>query len=200
MRLRPNTLLVLLIASVVAAALAVVSSFASRGTQGHAGSDEQSAAQRIADAGITARIKTAFLLNPHLSSFGIDVDTDGGVVTLQGKVRSGIQKDLAGEIARHAEGVRAFRNELRVGGGPARDADEVDLTFSQAVIDATVSASVRTALDRDLDAGGIDVSTRWGTVTLKGHVATRAERDLAEKVAQDTAGVREVDNQLEVRG
>src|SRR5437867_3111079 len=59
--------------------------------------------QNIDDATITTRIKTAYLFNPHLNSFRINVNTQDCVVTLQGVVKTGIQKDLAGEIAKRSE-------------------------------------------------------------------------------------------------
>lgn len=158
--------------------------------------------QNIDDATITTRIKTAYLFNPHLNSFRINVNTQDCVVTLQGVVKTGIQKDLAGEIAKNVRSVRQVRNELRVGSGPVKDPEEVDRTFSQAVMDATTTASVKTALafTRGVKASDINVSTRWGTVKLEGEVAARSEKERAERAARMTEGVKEVENLLKVRG
>lgn len=104
-------------------------------------------------------------------SFRINVDTRDGAVTLQGVVRDDIQKDLAGAIAQSAEGV-----------------------------EGTTTATVKTALARGVKASDINVTTRWGTVTLAGSVATRAEMELASKTAEDVSGVKEVVNQIQVRG
>src|SRR5262245_5608201 len=59
---------------------------------------------KLSDAGITARIDTAYMVNPHLSATAIDVDTDHGVVTLSGKVPSDVHRDLAVAIAKSADG------------------------------------------------------------------------------------------------
>jgi len=164
---------------------------------------ETSVGQSLSDATTTAKIKTTYLFNPHLNTFRIDVDTRDGVVTVQGVVKTGIQRDLAGEIAKNAYGVRDVRNELKVSEGAVSNPDEMDRTFTQATLDATTTASVKMALalTRGVKASSdINVSTRWGTVTLEGEVRTQAEKQLATKTAQDTDGVKEVVNKLEVRG
>lgn len=69
-----------------------------------------------------------------------------------------------------------------------------------AVKDTDITAKVKTSLhddnmtkDRD-----IHVTTVNGVVTLRGDVATSAIADRAEKVAEDTSGVRSVRNHLHV--
>ena len=163
---------------------------------------DETLGQNIKDASLTAKIKTTYLFNPHLNSFRINVNTQDSAVTLEGVVKSGIQKDLAGEIAKNADGVRSVRNELRVAEGAVNDPDEVDRTFSQAVLDATTTASAKTALalTSDVRASDINVSTRWGTVTLTGVVKSRNEKRLAEETVRNTDGVKEVVNHLDVRG
>jgi len=156
----------------------------------------------VHDAATTVRIKTAYLFNRHLNAFRINVDTVDGAVTLQGVVKSSIQKDLAGEIARNADGVKVVRNELQVGDGPVDAPEEVDRTFSQAALDATTTASVKLALAiaKGVKASEIGVSTRWGTVVLSGQVTTRDEKKLAESTARGTEGVKDVVNEIQVRG
>ena len=163
---------------------------------------DETLGQKIDDATITARIKTAYLFNRHLNSFRINVDTQDSIVTLQGVVKSDIQRDLSGEIAKNVHGVRSVRNELQVSEGAVENPDELDRTFSQTVLDATTTASVKSALalTKGVKALDIDVSTRWGTVTLSGVVASKTEKQLAEEVARKTDGVKEVDNNLQVRG
>lgn len=168
------------------------------------GSNGRTAGDRAgaSDGLTTARIKTALLLNPHLNGFKIDVDTKDGAVRLTGSVPTSIQKDLAGEIAKSAGGVVRVTNDLQAGEGKVSEPDEKEKSFSQSVSDATTTASVKLALAvaKGVKAHDIDVSTRWGTVTLKGQVGTRAEKALAEKVAEDASGVKEVVNDISVRG
>jgi len=156
--------------------------------------------QKIDDAAITAKIKTTYLFNGHLNPFRININTDDGVVILQGVVRTDIQRDLAGEIAKNADGVRSVRNELQVSEGAVDNADQIDRTFSQAVLDASTTASVKSALalTKGVKASDINVTTRWGTVTLTGTVASKAEKKLAEGVTRNTEGVKEVEVKLQV--
>lgn len=63
-------------------------------------------------------------------------------------------------------------------------------------ITATVKA--RLAAEKELDAFGARVETREGVVTLRGEVGTRAEKELAGKLAEGIEGVRRVDNRLVV--
>lgn len=168
----------------------------------HADDKDQAVSSGIHDAATTARIKTAYLFNRHLNAFRINVDTEDGAVTLQGVVKSSIQKDLAGEIAKNAAGVKEVRNELRVTDGAVDAPEDVDRTFSQAALDATTTASVKLALTfaKGVKASDISVSTRWGTVMLSGLVATRDEKKLAETTARTTEGVKDVVNEIQVRG
>jgi osmotically-inducible protein OsmY len=154
------------------------------------------------DAAITARLKTTYLFNRHLDALRINVDTKDGAVALEGVVRDDIQKDLAGAIAEGADGVKTVRNDLRVGEGAVEEPDEVDRTFTQTVRDATTTATVKASLAvaKGVKASEIDVSTRWGTVTLAGTVATKAEKELALKTAEDVAGVKDVVNNIQVGG
>lgn len=75
-------------------------------------------------------------------------------------------------------------------------------TVSDAVSDATITASVKLALafERGVKATDINVDTDFGTVTLNGEVGSEAERQLAVKVAEDVGGVKEVVNRINVRG
>lgn len=186
----------------LAIALPVLFGCSTRGSQAGETQKQETIGQKIDDATITARIKTTYLFNRHLNPFRINVDTQDGVVTLEGVVKTDIQRDLAVAIAKSAKGVGSVRNELQVSEGAVENPDEVDRTFTQAVVDATTTASVKTALtfSKGVRASDIDVTTRWGTVTLQGTVASKAERQLAEEVTRKTDGVKEVENRIQVRG
>ncbi len=74
-----------------------------------AGSGDGSA---LADAAITASIKTDFLKDPDLSVLKIDVDTRDGVVTLNGLAANDAARQRAGRIAQGIKGVKEVRNYL----------------------------------------------------------------------------------------
>lgn len=50
-----------------------------------------------------------------------------------------------------------------------------------------------------MDASGIDVRTRNGTVQLSGSVRNAHEKASAEEIARGVQGVRDVRNRIEVR-
>ena len=66
------------------------------------------------DAAITYAVKTQFLADPGVSGLKINVDTDDGVVTLRGHVKSLAEADKASAIARRSRGVQSVINDLRV--------------------------------------------------------------------------------------
>ena len=78
----------------------------------------------------------------------------------------------------------------------------VETTPSAPVIDAdhALTSAVRTALEHQLGLYDLEVSVVDGKVSLGGSVSTPAEKEGAEKVAKEVAGVHSVDNQLLVKG
>jgi hyperosmotically inducible protein len=67
--------------------------------------------------------------------------------------------------------------------------------------DATLAAAVRSriATDAALGAEALEVSVQGGTVTLRGLVASNAERGSAERLVRTVAGVAVVNNLLKVK-
>jgi sporulation protein YlmC with PRC-barrel domain len=66
--------------------------------------------------------------------------------------------------------------------------------------DAALTAKVKAALtlNKSVPASTINVDSQNGIVTLRGEVNDQQTRELAEKIAQDTPGVREVRNHIYV--
>jgi len=71
---------------------------------------------------------------------------------------------------------------------------------ARAAVDKELAGRVKAALvaERTLNAHGIDVVARNGTVTLYGTAETRLRRDMAEKIAARVDGVKSVENKLAV--
>jgi osmotically-inducible protein OsmY len=67
--------------------------------------------------------------------------------------------------------------------------------------DAWITTKIQSKLvgDREIRARAIDVSTHDGVVTLTGHVLNEPLRQLAETLAKNTDGVKQVVNQLDVQ-
>jgi hyperosmotically inducible protein len=90
-----------------------------------------------------------------------------------------------------------------ISGGCARSESQTGetRTATDSIRDASTTAAVKLSLafERGVRAVDISVDTDRGTVTLEGEVRTQAERQLAVKVAEDVAGVKEVVNHIHVR-
>jgi hyperosmotically inducible protein len=73
---------------------------------------QAAASPAVADTAITASIKTDFLKDPDLSVLKIDVDTKGGVVTLNGLAGDEAARVRAEKMAAAVKGVKEVRNFL----------------------------------------------------------------------------------------
>ena len=143
----------------------------------------------VADATLTARVKSRLLWNDHTDGLDINVDSYRGKVSLRGVADSQASRDLAGHLAADTEGVIAVDNGLEVDTALAADTNE------QPVADAWITSKVKSSLlySRSVDGLSIDVDTENGAVMLTGTVDSGAERELAIRLAKDIRGVNSVD-------
>ena len=70
--------------------------------------------QFLADAAVTAKVKSALLLERDVPSTAISVDTSDGLVQLSGVVPRPDQVALAGRVAARVSGVKTVQNDLKV--------------------------------------------------------------------------------------
>jgi len=63
--------------------------------------------KNVADAWVTAKVKSNFFYSSNVSGSEIDVSTTAGIVTLKGKVSSGAERALAIELAENVRGVKS---------------------------------------------------------------------------------------------
>jgi hyperosmotically inducible periplasmic protein len=66
------------------------------------------------DAMLTSSIKTKMLADSDVAALKIDVDTQNGVVTLTGNVKTAAERDEALRIARETEGVKSVVDRLKI--------------------------------------------------------------------------------------
>lgn len=76
----------------------------------------KTAGQNIDDAAITASVKSTLVADKVANLTRIDVDTNNGVVSLNGVVDSLDQKNRAEDLARRVNGVRGVNNNLQLSG------------------------------------------------------------------------------------
>jgi hyperosmotically inducible protein len=93
---------VVCLALVMALALGACSSTKTAGTQ-------------VDDAAITAKVKAKLAADGDINPFNIDVDTNEGVVTLQGRVAKDEARTKAEQLARDTDGVTRVINLIKVG-------------------------------------------------------------------------------------
>lgn len=70
---------------------------------------------QVDDAAITAAVKAKLAADGDINPFNIDVDTNEGVVTLQGRVEKEEARTKAEQLARETDGVRRVVNLVKVG-------------------------------------------------------------------------------------
>jgi hyperosmotically inducible protein len=146
------------------------------------------------DAWLTAKVKTMLLFHRNVSAM-TEVNTTGGIVTLQGKADSQAQMDLTTEYAKDVEGVKGVNNVMTIGKTAKKKQ-----TVGGKIDDASITAQVKMTLlyHRSTSALDTSVTTKRGVVTLTGKAKNAAEKDLAAKFANDVNGVKSVNNRMTI--
>jgi hyperosmotically inducible periplasmic protein len=153
-------------------------------------SADESARSR-SDAEIATRVKSALIGNDETKARQINVETEDGVVQLSGFVDSEQMKTAATATAQSISGVQEVRNELIVRQG--------DRSAGRATDDAVIAAKVKSELAADsglATATNVNVEVRNGIVQLSGFVASVNQKQQAEQIARQVAGVTDVRNSI----
>jgi len=89
-----------------------------KGTSGTVAKDTEGAAKStgrfLSDAEITSAVKTKLAADSGVHSLDVHVDTDKGIVTLTGEVRSDAEKANVARIARDTKGVKRVIDRMTV--------------------------------------------------------------------------------------
>jgi osmotically-inducible protein OsmY len=159
------------------------------------------------DAAVTSRIQAKFFLDPGIKMRRIDVDTQGGIVTLRGDVASDNERAQALILARTTEGVERVEDALAV--NPAIDAaiqgtpaaaSNPEPAPTHAQDEALTSAvQARFSEDESLKSTTIAVTAKDGVVLLDGTAQTAAARQRAISIARGTEGVVQVIDRIAVK-
>ena len=167
--------------------------FALAGTAFAADSAPRTTGVVIDDAAITASIKTQLTVEKDTKARQINVETQKGIVQLNGFVDSSEARSEAEKIAAGTDGVKQVRNNLEV-----RSADRAPGVVAD---DAMITGKVEAALvaDKRTSAMRVDIETHDGEVQLSGYAKSQAEKNAAVDVAKGVEGVRVVKNAIDVR-
>ncbi len=167
--------------------------------------EDRDPARAINEARLEGQLAATYALNDHLSVFDISVDVEGDTAILSGTVEDDTQRQLAEQIARDVSGIESVDNRIELDAEAGADATErndgQERSFRDRVADSSLTATIKSKLLWNRSTSGLDISvtTRNGRVTLSGEVDSENSMRLAERLARDTDGVREVDNQLQIR-
>jgi hyperosmotically inducible periplasmic protein len=143
---------------------------------------------RIADLEVKTIVIDRLAQSPELKDKRIGVQVSKQVVTLDGALDTSAQKRAAEQVALQVPGVQNVVSQLKVADGQAAP-ESVDERLARRVefeLYSTKAVSLKTMQIRSQD----------GTVVLSGSVPSRAEKLLAERVAQSVEGVKKVVNNL----
>lgn len=138
------------------------------------------------DSWITAKVKLALLADGRVSGFATDVDTNGGVVTLSGKVDEQANKAAAEEVARGISGVKSVNNQIQV----VPDAKRSQVNAA----DDKIEDEIKKVMDADagLKGLGLRADSNAGVVTLDGSVDTHDQLVKAAQAVRKVPGVKSV--------
>jgi hyperosmotically inducible protein len=158
------------------------------------------------DDEITTQVKNRIKADPKLSS--LDVRTDNGVVTLQGKVPSIMDSARASQMAREVPGVRAVRNDTtydtpkasldtdrsgaRARSSSMRKASTTAARPSTAPVQPEVRAAQEKLKDKGYDPGPVDGI--WGprTAAAVSEYQRKEKMTVTNRLDTETLGKLEV--------
>ena len=133
------------------------------------------------------------LKSANFHDVNVAYDRNAKVVHLKGAVDSAAERSRAEEIAQRAVGTTGtVANELTVKGETDRTANDHDGDIRRELKAKVENDTV--LKDRDMN---FDVKN--GVVTIKGDVATGAEKQKVGQMAQSTENVKDVVNSLDVK-
>jgi osmotically-inducible protein OsmY len=137
------------------------------------------------DEEVRSAIHSHLEWNPEIDADYITVSVDSGQVVLKGTVDSYLSRILAENLAADIRGVTEVNNKLAV-------------VTSDSYEDEAIAGDIRAALGRDVrvEENSVEVAVQDGVVTLSGTVENWSAYFVAQEIAENTAGVKEVVNQL----
>lgn len=157
-------------------------------------------AQDVVEARQETQIWTTFALSPFLRANELKVTVDNGKATLTGRVLEDVNKDLATQMALGVAGIKEVDNQITVEPQYVAPARSTERSYAEIIDDASITSAVKSKLLWSKHADGLatNVDTKMGKVVLKGSADSKQAKELAGRLAQNTRGVLEVDNQLVV--
>ena len=152
------------------------------------------------DARVIAKteILTAYGLNHWLYQMPLQVSVDKNTATVMGSVQNSLQRNLAIEIARAAQGIKQVIDKIQIDENLENKVGQV--RFIQKVRDLNVTSKIVEKIAKGNPFyGDITVTSYQGQITLTGTVHNKKQKEEAERIAAQTIGVESVTNQLAIQ-
>lgn len=131
-----------------------------------------------------------------LKDVSVSQDRDKGVVTLTGTTASDADKVEAESIAKSYAGAQVVSDQIAVRPpGDESTAKKVDSDLDKGIQKNFDAVLVRHKLD-----SGVRYDVKNGVITLNGKVNSQSKRAYVEKLATSVPNVKQVVNELEVKG
>lgn len=184
----------LLTRTLIAAAI-LASAGAAQAVSVDLGATVNAATQTVVDTALTGKVKANLASDARVKGSDISVTSENDVVILTGKAPTADAKAAAEAIAKSSvdANVRVV-NKIEAPGVLSAIGSDVKVaadTTGEVITDSWISTKIKSQLLADTATKGtaIKVTTKDNVVFLKGTVATKAEKDQAIALAQQTKGV-----------
>lgn len=133
------------------------------------------------DYALKSDVEEALLKDPATDLYKVDVHADNGIVTLDGKVDSWQEKQLAEFVTKGVNGVKDVINNISVNYKLSRPDNEIKNDIEEAIKN-----------DIRIDGSLVNVAVHNGNVVLSGTVGSAIEKSIAGAYGW-TVGVKSVD-------
>ena len=131
-----------------------------------------------------------------LKDVSVSQDRDKGVVTISGKVRSDADKAQAESIAKGIAAGQVVADQIVVT-PPGNESDAKDVSEA---LDSGIDQNLKAVLIENKLDNAVKYKVKAGSVTLTGTVDSEAKRSQAATLASKVPNVKEVINELQVKG
>ncbi|RKT47642.1 BON domain-containing protein [Thiocapsa rosea] len=154
---------------------------------------------QVKDLDVATKIRQRLGWQTSTSGLEVAVEVEGGIARLQGRVGSPGASDRVATLVGTTEGIVEVFNYINV--NPDILTEERERQAAAGDVersDTWIADRVNTVLgyDTTVNARSIEVIANDGVVLLRGTVTSLAERQVAEALAGDILGVREVESLL----
>jgi hyperosmotically inducible protein len=126
----------------------------------------------------------------------VSQDRDKGVVTLTGTVPSDSDKSQAESVAKGLAAGQVVSNQIAV----RPPGDESTAKTVDSDLDKAIEKNLDAALTKRKLSNGVHYEVKNGVVTLKGDISSATKRSAVEQLAKAVPNVKQVVNEMELKG